>query len=932
MNDASDSAPAMTPDSATPPPLPTSINVSTEAPQMPPPLPAMPAAAAHTANVGETVTITSGKKDRKLLYYIGGGALICAVTAAFVALGLFMFCDSAQHPCTATEQTEKALTETASAAKAKKRTEKPEMSLSEIVGQLLKYTKLGEAIVGIPTDSAGVHIPNNYHTYTRGEDFLTHVERCKDGLETCGDYAFIPQVMYYAYSANDTLPVDKYVRSLIAMGADVNRSAEIGIYKTSRSSLSGELLVRRETKEYTPLVCAILHNDKEMVRLLLEKGANPNKADGDGDLPLHLCEDLEICKMLLDAGADANAVDKQGYTAMGWAASRERLDIVQALQQAGGHARPADGVLLFTPLKNNKTDILEALLAEGADPNAKDDWNCSLLQRAAANGDANAAHALLAAGAKLDGEKENQTRTALWDAVNLNQLDMVKVLVAAGSCVSTHIVNKAFAEKNDEVIDVLLSAYKQLKLSGERDDQEALAHVCRRGNLFFVQALLKAGVKPVSETHDLMYEAVEGGNALIVKLLIDAGADMSRGDSLLLSAGKNGRLDLVELLLENGVPKLNQVDCLALKNASSKGNRDVVEALLAAGVAADGLGRQGLDTALQIACQLSEEEIVKLLLDAGADVNLNENPRSMSALAYACNHGRVKIVKMLIAAGAEIDYNGACELQAACDGEAKMSFLGDKLSSDCDEQGRLEVVKLLLSSGVKVDGMNALSGGRTALIYAAIFGRTEIVQVLLAAGANVNASDYDYMSALQWACRQGHQDCVRVLLEAKAKSNSRAVFDYSREIELAKEAGHEEIVRMLMAAENGRIPVDASASPSASEVPAADSSASTDASEVTSFLSSVNAYSDSGSNALYKKRLNMLLPMIADGSPVDVTTVETKGNTALHYASGLGHLELVRWLLQHGADPNAVTNKGATPLKCSGSKAVSELLKQYGAR
>lgn len=68
--------------------------------------------------------------------------------------------------------------------------------------------------------------------------------------------------------------------------------------------------------------------------------------------------------------------------------------------------------------------------------------------------------------------------------------------------------------------------------------------------------------------------------------------------------------------------------------------------------------------------------------------------------------------------------------------------------------------------------------------------------------------------------------------------------------------------------------------------------------------------------ALYLRRLLMLLPLILEQGDVNITTPQTKGNTALHYACGLGHVELVRALVQAGANTKARTDKGATPLDC----------------
>ena len=85
------------------------------------------------------------------------------------------------------------------------------------------------------------------------------------------------------------------------------------------------------------------------------------------------------------------------------------------------------------------------------------------------------------------------------------------------------------------------------------------------------------------------------------------------------------------------------------------------------------------------------------------------------------------------------------------------------------------------------------------------------------------------------------------------------------------------------------------------------------------------------SERLYQKRLSSLLPMVMMMGNPSFTTPDYKGNTALHYACALGHVALVRWLIDHGADLEARTEKGASIDACIGGKngeAIKGILQQ----
>lgn len=76
---------------------------------------------------------------------------------------------------------------------------------------------------------------------------------------------------------------------------------------------------------------------------------------------------------------------------------------------------------------------------------------------------------------------------------------------------------------------------------------------------------------------------------------------------------------------------------------------------------------------------------------------------------------------------------------------------------------------------------------------------------------------------------------------------------------------------------------------------------------------------------LYRKRLLTLLPQIMEGAPIDHSISNSNGTTALHNACGLSHVEIVQWLIDHGADLNARTARGASVDDCVGGPNASTI-------
>ncbi len=378
-----------------------------------------------------------------------------------------------------------------------------------------------------------------------------------------------------------------------------------------------------------------------------------------------------------------------------------------------------------------------------------------------------------------------------------------------------------------------------------------------------------------------------GGNVNLKVKELKIGSD---ADSTLLHMACNATI--ARTLLENGADiearnaagRTPLQECLYRSGYSFRNEDDarlLISSLISAGADIEATDNEG-DTALHYAAGSNHsywKALTSILLQAGANTEARNN------------HG--KTARDITFDKAAFDSLVACAGGSRASGSSAdaASFLPSVNSysnsgTNALYKKRLNMLLPMIANGAPVDITTVETKGNTALHYACGLGHVELIRWLVAHGANVNARTDKGATPTQ-CCSSA---AARTALQGGA-----------------------------------------SVSPAPQSYTPSYGGGSTN-SDAASFLPSVNSYSDSGTNALYKKRLNMLLPMIANGAPVDITTVETKGNTALHYACGLGHVELVRWLLQNGANPNAVTNKGATPLQCSGNSSVSNLLRQYGAR
>jgi ankyrin repeat protein len=234
------------------------------------------------------------------------------------------------------------------------------------------------------------------------------------------------------------------VKALVERGADMNIHSKEWQFPEYRYQTNGMAVFQLPHGGWTALMYAARQNAQEAAAALADVKADLNAADPDGTTALHLAVinvHYDLANVLLEKGADPNAADHSGMTAL-YAA-------VDMRAPANMLTRPEPKLLD----RMDATDLAKALLAHGADPNARLKkpiigrhqnlvGDASLgegttaLMRAAKGGDLPVLRLLLAGGADATITQKDRTTSAMiasaGGAKEPDALEAVKLLAERG--------------------------------------------------------------------------------------------------------------------------------------------------------------------------------------------------------------------------------------------------------------------------------------------------------------------------------------------------------------------------------------------------------------------------------------------------------------------------------------------------------------------
>uniref|UniRef100_A0A4W6C3C4 Ankyrin-1 n=1 Tax=Lates calcarifer TaxID=8187 RepID=A0A4W6C3C4_LATCA len=703
---------------------------------------------------------------------------------------------------------------------------------------------------------------------------------------------------------------EKVVAELVNYGANVNAQSH--------------------QKGFSPLYMAAQENHLEVVKFLLENGANQSLPTEDGFTPLavalqqghenvvallinygtkgkvrlpalHIAarnDDTRTAAVLLQNDPNPDVLSKKnrlttGFTPLHIAAHYENMSVAQLLLNRGANVNftPKNGI---TPLhiasRRGNVMMVRLLLDRGAQIDAKTKDELTPLHCAARNGHVRIIEILLEHGAPIQAKTKNGL-SPIHMAAQGDHMDCVRQLLQYN------------AEIDDITLDHLTPLHvaahcghhrmaKVLLDKGAKANARALngftpLHIaCKKNHMRSMDLLLKhsASLEAVTESGlTPLHVAAFMGHLNIVKNLLQRGASPNASnvkvETPLHMASRAGHCEVAQFLLQNAA----QVDAKAkddqtpLHCAARMGHKELVKLLLEHKANPDSATTAG-HTPLHIAAREGHVHTIRILLDAGAQ-QIKMTKKGFTPLHVASKYGKVDVAELLLERGANPNAagkNGLTPLHVAV------------------HHNNLDVVKLLVSKGGSAH--STARNGYTPLHIAAKQNQMEVASCLLQNGASPNAESLQGITPLHLASQEGRPDMVALLISKQANVN------------LGNKNG---LTPLHLVAQEGHVGI---------------------ADTLVKQGASVYAASRMGYTPLHVAchygNIKMVKFLLQQQAHVNSKT--RMGYTPLHQAAQQGHTDIVTLLLKHGAQPNEITSNGTSPLgiaKRLGYISVIDVLK-----
>lgn len=355
---------------------------------------------------------------------------------------------------------------------------------------------------------------------------------------------------------------------------------------------------------------------------------------------------------------------------------------------------------------------------------------------------------LLDAGADFNAQNE-EGNTPLHYAARNENLAATQLLLKAGA--NTSLENNGHQTPKDLTVEGPVERLLRVRIT-----EFPLHDSVRAGNKDDVEALLELKDKIDINKQDregktALHYAAEQADPAMVNILI-------RDDKINLSLEDNSSMTV-------------------LGRAALRGSAKKIKAILSSVVNPNVTNKAGR-APLHYAASRGDSDIIKALIDAGADVNIRTQKNQKTPLHCAAVKGDVESVRTLMENGANVDsqYNIGRKPSSYTNNTEIRNILRNKEENvdqiiDSIKSNDIDAVQSLLARG-NINVNHKGKEERTPLHYAALFCDSSMITVLIKAGADPNAPEKsNQKTPLHHAAFRGNVDVVEALLKNGAKAD-----------------------------------------------------------------------------------------------------------------------------------------------------------------
>ncbi|XP_072178739.1 uncharacterized protein [Diadema setosum] len=556
-------------------------------------------------------------------------------------------------------------------------------------------------------------------------------------------------------------------------------------------------------KNYSALHYAAQSDNVEMVRLLVNRGADVNDIGEASRRPLHFAAAARkekdqtksevgkrlsklpegakrrmskapsdsVTRILVNGGAEVNAQDNRGRTPLYIAASLGNSETASHLLESEAidiECEDQRGITaLLAACFYGKTDVALMLINKGAKLNVWDDNFDTPLHFALREGNKKVARRIIEKGkqekclSELLVETNQNVVAPIHEAVRYGHKDLVQLaLEHVGTGQRDEIDNE---EKDDDDSD---SDDEDVLNYGGENDNTPLHEACIVGRLEMVKMLCEKGAKINVQNWDYLsplHFACANNHQQVAEYLIEKGAIMSLADdeglTPLQTAANSKSFDTIIALLDYQ----RNLDT----STNAKDNQDAAAELL------------------KWAAEENKADTLQLLLHQGRKLHGMSDDDITKFIQGASKNGHTETVVALI--------RWKREVVDDCDDD------GNTPLHHAAEAGHDITVQELIKAKARVNDENFESGNeRTPLHYAAANGWIRTVNLLLKSKANINADDMLKMTPLHLACKNGHTDMVKLLVYSENADILLRDKHGLNCLDHAIDNGHEDIANLLI--------------------------------------------------------------------------------------------------------------------------------------